>query len=117
MDSSVKLYNIRNTKKTSNKMNIKEQFKLSWPLLVVVIIFILLVILSVNSIYDIQDSLFGIIYLLLAGTFSYACIIAGKDMFKKGKYRNLVPIIYGARLLSGIWAYEAINLLTYCFKD
>jgi len=91
-------------------MNIKEQFKLCWPLFVAVIIFILLVILSVNNIYDIKDSLFGIVYLLLAGTLSYACIIAGKDLFKKGKYGKLVPLIYGAGLLSGRWAYEAINL-------
>lgn len=98
-------------------MKIKEQFKLSWPLFVAVIIFILLVILSVNNIFNIKDSLFGIVYLLLAETFFYTCIIAGKDMFKKGKYGKLVPIIYGAGFLSGIWAYEAINLLFLRLKN
>ncbi|HBK31761.1 MAG TPA: hypothetical protein DDZ96_05410 [Porphyromonadaceae bacterium] len=92
-------------------MNIKEQFRVAWPFAVVVIIFIVLIVLSLNKIYDVSDTLFGIAYLLLAASITYASIAAGKRFQDKGKYATCIRIIYGAGLLSGLWIYEAINYL------
>ncbi|MDD3900235.1 MAG: hypothetical protein VB024_06170 [Dysgonamonadaceae bacterium] len=92
-------------------MKLKEQFKISWPFLIAAVIFIVLVTLSTSGIYDVNDFLFAIIYLLLAGTFSYACIMAGKELYKNRKYGRIVLIVYGAGLLSGLFVYEAIDLL------
>ncbi|MFA7104035.1 MAG: hypothetical protein WC165_02700 [Dysgonamonadaceae bacterium] len=92
-------------------MKLKEQFKISWPFLIATVILIVLVILSTSGIYDVNDFLFGIIDLLLAGTFSYACIMGGKESYKNRKYWRIVLIVYGAGLLSGLFVYEAIDRL------
>lgn len=92
-------------------MNLKEQFKESWTFGVAAAIFILLVVFSSSGIYTVSDTLFGIAYLLLAASITYASIAAGKRFQDKGKYATCIRIIYGAGLLSGLWLYEAVECL------
>lgn len=90
-------------------MKLAEQIKLSWPFLMAVVIYVLLVVISTSGIGSVSDFFFGISYILMAVTLTYTCIKAGKRMQEKGKYWRGIPIIYGSGFLSGIWLYEAVK--------
>lgn len=92
-------------------MNLKEQFKISWTFLVATIIFVLIVLFRTKDIYNVNDVILGIAFILLAVTVTYTCInVAGKFQ-RKGRYNTSMRFMYAAGLLSGLWLYEAIKYL------
>ncbi len=92
-------------------MNLKEQLKISWPFIVAVIIFILLVILSTLGFYKVKDIFWGVAYILLAVTITFTYAKASKRSQQKSRYGTCARLMYAAGLLSGLWLYEAIKHL------
>lgn len=92
-------------------MNLKEQFKISWTFIVAAIIFVLIVLFRTMDIYNVNDVILGIAYILLAVTLTFTCNKAAGRFQRKGRYNTGVRLMYAAGLLSGLWLYEAIKLL------
>jgi hypothetical protein len=92
-------------------MNLKEQFNVSWPFIVVGVIFILLVIFSTSGLYNANNILLGTVHILLAVTVTFTGIKASKIFQKKGRHGTCIRLIYAAGFLSGLWLYEGIKLL------
>jgi hypothetical protein len=88
-------------------MNLKAQIKVSWPFLIVVIIFSLLAFFS--SILTDYAIVRGTVYILLAGTITYACVKGSKIYLKKGRYGTCARLIFVAGFFSGLWLHEAIK--------
>jgi hypothetical protein len=61
--------------------------------------------------YQISDLFFGLAKALLAVTLTYTTVMSVKRMRAAGEIKSGLLMIYGAGFLSGIWLYEAINLL------
>ncbi len=92
-------------------MKLTEQIKHSWPFLITAIIYVLLVIISTSGMVIVSDFIFGIIFMLLAATITYACFRNGKRLQEKGKYWRSVIMAYGSGLLSASWLIKAIDFL------
>lgn len=92
-------------------MKLKEQIKIYGPFAVAVLFFVLLVLLSTASTFNVSDVLFGVAYIFLTITLIFSTFSATRKIKKPQGHRTVQWMLFGAGLLSGFWLQSAINYL------
>lgn len=90
-------------------LTLKEQIKTTWLFATVVALFFLFVILERTGVWD-NNIIMGILYLLMGPTMYYSTYQSGKIYKRKGYNIGSLPI-YATGVLTGMWIFQAFELL------
>ncbi|GAB6010532.1 hypothetical protein [Viscerimonas tarda] len=87
------------------------KIKLYWPLFMSLVLLIILAIIKTEEIYEVNNILFAIAYILLAISFPYVVIKEAERFRRQGRYKTTYRLTFGAGFICSMFLLKAIEYL------